>query len=128
VIVAERIHTMDINNMIERIKAHPAYKNVGMIASHYGIVRSFSRDGRRVTGMDVHFNDGKIREIIDDTRSRPGIVEVLIDTKRGRLTVGEEFMAVVIAGDTRDNVFPALFDAVNRLKAEAVTEKEHIAQ
>jgi molybdopterin synthase catalytic subunit len=127
-IVTERIHTMDINNMIERIKAHPAYKNVGMIASHYGIVRSFSRDGRRVTGLDVHFNDEKIREILDDTRSRPGIVEALIESKRGRLAVGEEFVAVVIAGDTRDHVFPALFDTVNRLKSEAATEKEHIAQ
>jgi molybdopterin synthase catalytic subunit len=127
-IVTERIHTMDINNMIERIKAHPAYRNVGMIASHCGIVRSFSRDGRMVTGMDANFDQEKIREIIEDIKSRPGIVQVLIDTKKGRLAVGEEFVAVVIAGDTRDHVFPALFDTVNRLKSEAATEKEHIAQ
>jgi len=119
---------MDIGKMIEHIKGHPAYRNVGMIASHCGIVRSFSRDGRRVTGMDVHFHEEKIKEILDDIKSRPGIVEALIDTKRGHLTVGEEFVAVLVAGDTRDHVFPALFDAVNRLKAEAVTEKEHIVE
>ena len=117
---------MDISKMAEGIKAHPEYRNVGMIASHCGIVRSFSRDGRTVTGMDVHFNEAKIEEIIEDIKSRPGIVEVLIDTNNGRLTVGEEFVAVVVAGDIRDNVFPALFDAVNRLKAEAATEKEHL--
>jgi len=119
---------MDINNMIEGIKLHPEYRNVGMIAGHCGIVRSFSRDGSTVTGMDVHFDDEKIREILDDIKSRPGIVEALIDTKRGRLTAGEEFVAVLVAGDIRDHVFPALFDAVNRVKAEAVTEKEHIVE
>jgi len=119
---------MDINKMIEDIKLHPEYRNVGMIAGHYGIVRSFARDGRKVTGMDVHFDDEKIRKILDDTKLRPGIVEAIIDTKRGFLTVGEEFVAVLVAGDTRDHVFPALFDAVNRLKTEAVTEKEHIVE
>jgi molybdopterin synthase catalytic subunit len=119
---------MDINTMIERIKGHPAYRNVGMIACHCGIVRSFSRNGQRVSGMDVNFDYEKIQEIIDDTKSRPGVVEVLIDTKRGHLTAGEEFVAVLVAGDTRDHVFPGLFDAVNRLKAEAAMEKEYTVE
>jgi molybdopterin synthase catalytic subunit len=117
---------MDIGNMIEGIKVHPEYRNVGMIASHYGIVRSFARDGSAVTGMDVRFDEEKIGEIIKDIKSRPGIVEVLINTNNGHLTVGDEIVAVVVAGDTRDNVFPALIDAVNRVKTEAVTEEEHV--
>jgi molybdopterin synthase catalytic subunit len=120
--------TMNLNTMIENIKAHPDYRNVGMIASHLGMVRSFSRDGSSVSGMDVQFDEGKIEDIIDDIKSRPGIVEVFIETNKGHLAVGEEFVAVVVAGDIRDNVFPALFDAVNRLKTEAVTEKEHIIE
>jgi molybdopterin synthase catalytic subunit len=119
---------MDINDMIGRIKAHPKYRNVGMVASHYGIVRSFGRDGITVSGMDVHFDDRRIEEIRSDIKSRPGIVEVLIHTKNGHLAVGEEFVAVVVAGDIRDHVFPALFDAVNRIKEEAVTEEEHIIE
>jgi molybdopterin synthase catalytic subunit len=119
---------MDISNMLEDIKSHPLYRNVGMIASHLGIVRSFSRDGRSVTGMKVQFDGEKLQEIINDIKSRPGIVEVLIDTNNGLLPVGEEFVAVVVAGDIRDNVFPALVDAVNRLKTEAVTEEEHIIE
>ncbi len=120
------MNTMNIGKMLEDVKSHPEYRNVGMIATHLGIVRSFSRDGSSVSGMDVQFDEGKIDEIIDDIKSRPGIVEVLIDTNKGHLTVGEEFIAVVVAGDIRDHVFPALFDAVNRLKAEAAMEKEHI--
>ena len=85
-----KVNTMDIGKMVQGIKAHPQYRDVGMIASHCGIVRSFSRDGRTVTGMDVHFNEAKIEEIIKDIKSRPGIVEVRIDTNNGHLTVGEE--------------------------------------
>jgi molybdopterin synthase catalytic subunit len=32
----------------------------------------------------------------------------------------------MVAGDTRDNVFPALIDAINRLKSEAAIEKEEV--
>jgi molybdopterin synthase catalytic subunit len=117
---------IDINKMISGIKAHPGYRKVGMIASHYGIVRSAARDGSTVTGMDVHFDEQKIEEIRDDIKSRPGIVEVLIHTRNGHFTAGEEFVAVLVAGDIRDRVFPALSDAVNRLKKEAVMEEEHI--
>jgi molybdopterin synthase catalytic subunit len=35
-------------------------------------------------------------------------------------------VAIMVAGDTRDNVFPALIDAVNRLKTEAAEKEEAI--
>jgi molybdopterin synthase catalytic subunit len=120
--------TMNLNTMIEKIKAHPDYRNVGMIASHLGVVRSFSRDGSPLSGMDVRFDAQRIEDIINDIKSRPGIVEILIETNKGHLAAGEEIVAVVVAGDIRDNVFPALVDAVNRLKTEAAMEKEHIIE
>lgn len=117
---------MDLNKMIENIKTHPDFHNVGMIASHLGIVRSFSRRGKIIAGMEVEFDKGKIDEIIKDIKSRPGIVDILIETNKGHLKVGDEIITVVVAGDIRDNVFPSLIDAVNRLKTEAATEKEYI--
>jgi len=108
------------------MKANPNFHKAGMIASHLGIVRSFSRDGKTVSGVDVEFDMGKIDEIIRDIKSRPGIVDILIQTNSGHLEVGEEIVAVVVAGDIRDNVFPALIDAVNRVKSEASTKKESV--
>jgi len=95
-----------------------------MIASHLGIVRSFSRDGKAVSGLTVEFDNRKIGEIIRDIKSKPGIVETLIETNTGYLKVGDEIVTIMVAGDTRDNVFPAIIDAINRLKSEAATEKE----
>ncbi len=117
---------MDQNRMIETIRANPNFHKAGMIASHLGIVRSFSRDGKAVSGVDVEFDNGKIDEIIRDIKSRPGIVDILIQTNSGHLEVGEEIVAVVVAGDIRENVFPALIDAVNRVKSEASTKKENV--
>ena len=117
---------MDLNRMVETLKANPNFHKAGMIASHLGIVRSFSRDGKAVSGVDVEFDNEKIDEIIRDIKSRPGIVDILIQTNSGHLEVGEEIVAVVVAGDIRENVFPALIDAVNRVKSEASTKKENV--
>jgi molybdopterin synthase catalytic subunit len=116
---------MDLNKMIATIKANPNFPNAGMIATHTGIVRAFSRDGSKVESVDVQFDHQKIREILTDIKSRPGIVDVLVDSKSGNLKVGDEIMTVVVAGDIRENVFPALIDAVERLKSEASTKKEN---
>jgi molybdopterin synthase catalytic subunit len=39
---------MDLNEMIEKMKAHPDYEKMGMITSHLGVVRGTSRDGQTV--------------------------------------------------------------------------------
>ena len=115
---------MDLNKMTETIKSRPDFHQSGMIATHLGIVRSFSRDGSPVTAFDLSVDMQKIQEIIQDIRSRPGIIEILIETNEGHLEVGDEVVAIMVAGDTRDHVFPALTDAINRFKSEAATEKE----
>ena len=117
-------NTMDLNKMTETIKSRPDFHQSGMIATHLGIVRSFSRDGSPVTAFDLSVDMQKIEEIIQDIRSRPGIIEILIEINEGHLKVGDEVVAIMVAGDTRDHVFPALTDAINRFKSEAATEKE----
>jgi molybdopterin synthase catalytic subunit len=117
-------YIMDLNRMIEAVKTNPAFRNVGMIASHIGIVRSFSRDGKTVVEFDVEFDSRTVAKIARDIKSLPGIVEVLIETNSGRLKVGDEIMALVVAGDIRENVLSALTDTISRLKSEAATKNE----
>jgi molybdopterin synthase catalytic subunit len=116
--------SVDLSRMIQIIKEHPDYPKIGMIASHLGVVRGTSLNGKRVKGIDVRFDKNSVQKIISDIKEMTGIIHVLVETSGGRLKVGEEVMAVVVAGDTRDHVFPALMNAVNRLKAEAATKKE----
>lgn len=115
---------MDIQEMIRKAREHPEAEKIGMIASHLGIVRGTSRDGRPVTRIQVLYNRNKLHAIIQDIKDMPGIIQVLVDTCEGSLEIGDEILAVVIAGDIRENVFNALITAVNRIKAEASKKKE----
>jgi molybdopterin synthase catalytic subunit len=115
---------MDIQEMIRKAREHPEAEKIGMIASHLGIVRGTSRDGRPVTRIQVLYDRNKLHTIIQDIKEMPGIIQVLVDTREGSLEIGNEILAVVIAGDIRENVFNALITAVNRIKAEASKKKE----
>ncbi len=116
---------MNINKMIDSLKARPDFHKMGMIASHLGVVRGNSLNGRQVTSIEVKFDKDKIIDIANESKLLPGIVEVLIETCDGNLNVGDDIMAVVVGGDIRDHVFPALVDTVNRIKAEGSKKKEN---
>ena len=115
---------MDISSMIQKLRTHPEFHKAGMIASHLGVVRGTSRDGREVREIEVSYDHDALGHIIRDVKALDGIVDVLVETSQGRLKIGDEVMAVAIAGDIREHVFAALIEAVNRIKSEASRKKE----
>ena len=119
---------MDLNKMIERVKKKTDPSKVGMITSHLGVVRRTSRDGREVRSIEVAYDQDALQTVVREIKQMPGIAEVLVETREGRLDVGEEILAVVVAGDIRENVFPALVSAVNRIKKESSRKKENIKE
>jgi molybdopterin synthase catalytic subunit len=118
---------MELREMIQTMKKHPQYSKMGMIASHLGVVRETSLSGGRVNGIEIEFDQEEITKIVCKTKEMTGIVEVLIETSSGHLNVGDEIMAVVVGGDTRDHVFPALIDTVDRIKKHGAKKKEFFA-
>jgi molybdopterin synthase catalytic subunit len=115
---------MNINKMIQTIKKHPDHPKMGMIASHLGVVRETSLDGRKVTGIEIESDRNIINNIVIEIKGMPGIIEVMVEVREGTLKIGDEIMAVAIGGDTREHVFPALASAVDRIKREGTTKKE----
>ena len=116
---------MTLHEMFAKIKAHPRIGEAGMILCHNGIVRGTSRDGRKVKKIKVKANHETLSKIISEIKSRAGIIDVLVDVNEGTLEVGDDIMVVAIAGDIRDNVFPALQDLIHNIKQQ-ITEKEEI--
>ncbi len=115
---------MDLNKIIQTFKEHPDYPKMGMIASHLGVVRETSLNGRQVTGIEVKFEESVIHETVSNIEKMSGIIKVVIEINEGGLNVGDEIMAVVVGGDTREHVFPALMAAVDRIKVEGARKKE----
>jgi molybdopterin synthase catalytic subunit len=117
--------TMDLQGMIERLKNRSDSEKIGMIASHLGVVRGTSRGGDKVSEIQVEYDHENIINIINYIKNLNGIIDVIVEVNEGRLHVGEEIMAVAVAGDIRENVFPALIETVNRIKREASRKREY---
>ncbi len=117
---------MDISQTIAEMKRLPGFsENVGMVLSHNGVVREWSRTKTgQVTGVNVTPDRKRIEEICREIEAREGIFKVAAEAKEGDLQPGDDLLFLVVAGDVRENVIPALSDLLNKVKAEAVSKTE----
>ena len=116
---------MDISKLMETVKNGPNYEKVGMILCHHGVVRGTSRDGRRVSGLSVETDHATLKQILDDHRKKPGIIDILVEINDGKnLSVGDDVMHIVVSGDIRDRVIPVLSDVLNAIKKNVTKKTE----
>ena len=117
---------MELSELIEKIKQHPDYHRSGMILCHNGVVRGTSRDGRRVKGLTVAADMDGLQALVAEQKQRPGIVDILVEIAVDRyLTVGEDVMLLVVAGDVRENVIAVLTDTLEAIKGKITRKTEH---
>jgi molybdopterin synthase catalytic subunit len=57
---------MDLKDMLDTIKKHARYHDMGMILCHNGIVRNTSRDGRKVSGLKIKVDHEKLKQVIEE--------------------------------------------------------------
>ncbi len=115
---------MDLMKMMEKIKANPDFQKAGMVLFHNGVVRNTSRDGSPVNELTVKADREMLKEIVSKAKKRTGILEVLAEVNEGTLRPGDDVMLVAVAGDFRENVFPALMDTVDEIKRKVTKKTE----
>ena len=115
---------MDIEKILRKIRTHPHSHRMGMIASHLGVVRDSSRNGSPVKELEVVYDLKILDDIILKIKNLPGIIEVIVEINQGLLKVGDEILFVAVGGDIRENVFPALIEAVDMIKKDASKKRE----
>ncbi|MBF0413855.1 MAG: molybdenum cofactor biosynthesis protein MoaE [Desulfamplus sp.] len=116
---------MNLEQIKERIKAHPDYSKAGMVLYHNGVVRKTTRDGKEVTGLSIKVDHEKLNEIIKEQKAKLGIVEIIVDIAEDRpLNVGDDVMYIAVAGDIRENVIATLTETLNRIKAEVTSKTQ----
>ena len=119
---------MNADTLISKMKAHPAYDQVGMILCHNGVVRGHSRDGRPVTGLRVAEDRERLAKVLAEHRSRPGIVDIQVEIAADiDLSVGDDVMMLMVAGDIRENVIDTLTDTLNAIKTTVTTKTQFFA-
>jgi len=117
---------MDISRTIAEMKARPDFaENVGMVLVHNGTVRGWSRGDRAtVTAIEVQVDSDRVNTIREEILQLPGIYDIVIESRSGLLKPGDDLLFLVVAGDIREHVKPALSELLERVKSEAVTKRE----
>ena len=117
---------MDISKTIATMKEDPAFaENVGMVLVHNGIVRAWSRSDRSpVNRVEVRVDQAKVEAIRREIEGSEGIYRVLVEARSGTLRPGDDLLFLIVAGDIRENVKPALALLLDRIKAEAIEKCE----
>jgi molybdopterin synthase catalytic subunit len=117
---------MDISTTMDAIKSHPDFDKVGMVLCHNGVVRGTSRDGRKVKGLSVTVDHRKLDKIVSEQKKRPGILDIRVEIAEDRdLTIGDDVMHLLVAGDIRENVIAVLTDTLNLIKSTVTSKTEY---
>ena len=117
---------MNLSRLVDTIKQHPDYHRVGMILCHNGVVRRTSRDGRKVSGLQIAIDHAKLQEIVETNKQTPGIIEILVEFNENKtLSVGDDVMMLVVAGDIRETVIRVLTDTLNAIKSTVTHKTEY---
>ena len=115
---------IDLEQIIDHIKTHPAYPDSGALACFVGVVRgdAINDSNSKVTHLEYEaYADvalKRMEEIRANIKTQPGVVEVAIHHVIDSLKVGEPSIFVVVLGKHRQEVFPALSETVERVKKE----------
>ena len=117
---------MNAADMLQSVKSHPDYHRAGMVLCHNGVVRATSRDGRKVSGLRVAVDHDRLDNILQRARQTPGIVDVQVEIAEDLdLSVGDDVMVLVVAGDIRENVIRTLENTLNDIKTTVTSKTEY---
>ncbi len=119
---------ISIVDLLEDVRSNKRFREVGAIASFFGIVRGTGKDGKDVKGLDMEAYEDKAENVFssisEEMKKRPGIVDVLIHHVTGHLNLGDLIFVVMVAGANRQDVFPTLVETVEKVKREATIWKK----
>lgn len=120
-------HTLD--SLIAKVRQNPRIAEAGAIGSFTGIVREKTGD---VETKSLEFESyeeataNKIRLIETDLKACEGILDARIHHRVGKIEAGQDILYIVVAASHRQQLFQALSDAIERVKAEVpIWKKEY---
>jgi molybdopterin synthase catalytic subunit len=117
---------MIIDDWMREIKENSPPDELGMILVHNGIVRATSKEGKPVKGMTLDHDDALLQSILEEYRSKAGIVGIKVWLNGGRLSIGDDIMIVLVAGRYRTDVLPVFEALIRDIKTRVVREEESL--
>ncbi len=116
-------------SLVKRIRRSGEIEKAGAIGTFSGIVRAVSANSRTEFLEFESYGEvarQKMDEICAQLKQKDGITDVLMHHRTGIIQKGEDIVYIVVAAGHREQMFPVLRDAIERLKAEVpIWKKEH---
>ncbi|MEX2738354.1 MAG: molybdenum cofactor biosynthesis protein MoaE [Candidatus Wukongarchaeota archaeon] len=117
-----------LEEVIAAVRENSDFYKAGAIVSFVGVVRGVTKEGEEVLGLELEAYEEKaeevLLEIVREIESREDIVDARIFHAVGDFSVGEDLVYVVLAGGHREDLFPALKEAVESYKKRAYIWKK----
>lgn len=117
--------------LIKKARNNPAIRKAGAIGTFIGIVRELAGD-EKISRLEFEKYEPEASKALDrirkEIKQKEGILEVLIHHKTGIIEAGEDIVYIVIAAAHRTELFPALSEATERIKAEAPIWKKEFTE
>jgi molybdopterin synthase catalytic subunit len=123
-------HTLD--SILSKLKSSKNIEKAGAIGTFTGIVRALTENTRtEFLEFESHgkLAQKKIDAICEDLRQKDGIIDVLMYHRTGIIASGEDIVYIAVAAGHREELFPVLREAIERLKVEVpIWKKEHTVE
>ncbi|MFZ3060577.1 MAG: molybdopterin synthase [Candidatus Methanoperedens sp.] len=123
-------HTL--GSLIQKVRKSKDMEKTGAIGTFTGIVRAQNK-GARTEYLEFEEYGGLARQKMDEIcaslREKEGIIDVLMHHRTGIIPAGEDIVYIVVAASHREQLFPVLREAIERLKLEVpIWKKEHTVE
>ncbi|MDY9927129.1 molybdopterin synthase [Methanosarcina sp.] len=117
--------------LIKKARKNPDIRKAGAIGTFSGIVRELAGE-EKTARLEFEKYEPEASKALDKIREeikqKEGILEVLIHHKTGVIKAGEDIVYIVIASAHRTELFPALSEAIEKVKAEAPIWKKEFTE
>ncbi|MFH1322438.1 MAG: molybdopterin synthase [Methanobacteriota archaeon] len=116
-------------SLVKKIRRSGEIEKAGAIGTFSGIVRVVSANSRTEFLEFESYGEvarQKMDEICAQLKQKDGIIDVLMHHRTGIIQKGEDIVYIVVAAGHREQMFPVLREAIERLKKEVpIWKKEH---
>lgn len=117
--------------LIKKARKNPVIQKAGAIGTFTGIVRELAGE-EKTARLEFEKYEPEASKVLDkigeEIKQKEGILEVLLHHKTGVIEAGEDIVYIVIASAHRAELFPALSEAIERIKAEAPIWKKEFTE
>ncbi|MBS7615204.1 molybdenum cofactor biosynthesis protein MoaE [Candidatus Bathyarchaeota archaeon] len=118
-----------LGSLIQELKK--SSNEIGAITIFVGVVRGI-RENEKVVRLEYDAHEALasqiIEKIINEQKTKHGIIDVVVEHRTGLVMVGEDVMYVLVASKHRREGRQALSEIVDRIKFEVPIWKKEITE